>query len=343
MDKSIIYPAPLARGEAIGVTAPSSGVGAAMRARFDFCVEHAQSHGYAVKLGECLFSEGIVSASAEHRARDLHALWEAKEVRAIIPPWGGELLINMLDHIDFAKLAREPKWLAGWSDLSTLLLPLTTLTGVASMHGINLMGLPSIAPGQRLTSWRTALGHKCGDRFTQHALTHFSKQFLPFETTPTECTMELDTFTRWRVLGEERAVRVRGRLIGGCLDTLVHLAGTRFGEVPAFARAYAPEGTLVYLENCDFTTSAMARALHQLRYAGWFDEANAIVLGRSTGKESGGLTNADAIADALSSLGIPVLYDFDISHAEPQMVIINGALAEISYADGRGTLAQALV
>jgi muramoyltetrapeptide carboxypeptidase len=343
MSKDILYPQPLSRSDTIGVTAPSSGVGAAMRGRFDFCVQHAQSHGYAVKLGACLFSENIVSASADARARDLHALWADATIRAIIPPWGGELLINMLDQIDFEKLARDPKWLAGWSDLSTLLLPLTTLTGMASLHGINFMDLPSVAPGQRLTGWRAALGLARGDRCTQHALTHFSKQHLPFETSPTDCAMVLDTPTRWRVLGEERAVRVRGRLIGGCLDTIAHLAGTRFGDVPAFARAYAPEGTLVYLENCDFSTSAMVRALHQLRYAGWFDEANAIVLGRSTGKESGGLSNADAIADALGSVGIPVIYDFDIGHAQPQMLLINGAMAEISYAEGRGTLAQALV
>jgi muramoyltetrapeptide carboxypeptidase len=343
MSKDIIYPPPLTRGDTIGVTAPSSGVGEAMRARFDVCVAHAQSHGYKIKLGECLFSEDIVSASAAARTHDLHALWAAKEVRAIIPPWGGELLINMLDQIDFEALARDAKWLVGWSDLTTLLLPLTTLTGMASMHGIHFMGLPNIAPDQRLTSWRSALGVRRADRFTQHALTHYASEWLPIRTEPSANTFVLDTPTRWRVLGQERAVRVRGRLIGGCLDTIVHLAGTRFGDVPAFARAYAPEGTLVYLENCDFTTPAMCRALHQLRYAGWFDEANAIVLGRSTGKESEGLSNADSIADALGSLAIPVLYDFDIGHAEPQMVLINGAMAEISYAEGLGTLAQALV
>ncbi len=343
MQKQILYSAPLARGDAIGVTAPSSGVAPAMRARFDFCVEHAQSHGYAVKLGQCLFSEGIVSASTADRARDFHALWEAKEVRAIIPPWGGELLINMLDHIDFTMLAREPKWLAGWSDLSTLLLPLTMITGIATLHGINFMDLPNLAPGQRLTTWRSALGLTRGARFTQHALTHYASKWLPIRTEPTATTHTLDTPTRWRVLGEERDVRVRGRLIGGCLDTISTLAGTRFGDVPTFARTYAPEGMLVYVENCDFTTAAMARALHQLRLAGWFEEANAVVLGRSTGKESGGLQNAEAIADALDGLGIPVLYDFDIGHAQPQMVIINGAMAEISYADGRGTLAQALL
>lgn len=343
MDKAIIFPAPLARGAAIGVTAPSSGVGAAMRARFDFCVAHAQSHGYAVKLGECLFSEGLVSASATQRAWDFHSLWAAKEVRAIIPPWGGEMLINMLDQIDFAKLAHDPKWLAGWSDISTLLLPLTSLTGIASLHGINFMDLPNVAPDQRLTSWRSALALARGARFTQHALTHYAAAWLPIKTEPTANAHVLDTPTRWRILGGERAVRVRGRLIGGCLDTVATLAGTRFGDVPAFARGYAPEGTLVYLENCDFSTPAMARALHQLRLAGWFDEANAVVLGRSTGKESGGLTNADAIADALGSLAIPILYDFDIGHAAPQMVLVNGALAEISYAEGRGTLAQALV
>jgi len=56
------------------------------------------------------------------------------EVAAIIPPWGGELLIEVLPLLDFNKITEtECKWVMGYSDTSTLLMPLTLIvdkTGV---------------------------------------------------------------------------------------------------------------------------------------------------------------------------------------------------------------------
>ena len=72
-----------------------------------------------------------------------------------MPPWGGELAIDLLPLLDFAAIGdAEPTWLVGYSDTSTLLLPLTLLTGVATLHGPGLMDTP--VPGGRrrcCTGW----------------------------------------------------------------------------------------------------------------------------------------------------------------------------------------------
>jgi muramoyltetrapeptide carboxypeptidase LdcA involved in peptidoglycan recycling len=138
---------------------------------------------------------------------------------------------------------------------------------------------------------------------------------------------------------------MKGRLIGGCLDTLLNLVGTPFGDLNAFKRSFKEEGVILYLENCEQSPCGVARALWNMRLAGWFDDLRGIVLGRSAAADASSdtaLSYVEAIRSVLGPLGVPVLLDADIGHRPPQMLLINGALAEVNYANGRGTIRQTL-
>lgn len=52
-------------------------------------------------------------------------------------------------------------------------------------------------------------------------------------------------------LKEERELFMQGRLIGGCMDCLVNLTGTKFDRVGDFLEAYREDGFLWFLETCD--------------------------------------------------------------------------------------------
>ena len=81
----------------------------------------------------------VVSAPKEQRAAELVAFLTDPSVAAVVPPWGGETAIDLLDQIDWDALAAaEPTWLVGWSDMTTVMLPLTLRTGWATLHGWNL-------------------------------------------------------------------------------------------------------------------------------------------------------------------------------------------------------------
>lgn len=137
-------------------------------------------------------------------------------------------------------------------------------------------------------------------------------------------------------------MRVSGRLLGGCLETVSMLTGSAYGDVPGFAAEHAPEGLLLYVEVAEADAFTAARMLHGLRLSGWFDAANAVLVGRPAGPGSPHFSQVDALTHALGDLGVPVLYDLDIGHVPPQLALVNGALATVELTRATATLVQQL-
>jgi muramoyltetrapeptide carboxypeptidase len=212
------YPSPLRPGDLIAVTSPSSGVAPDMRARLDFAVRTLRDRGYEVAVGACMAGSGHVSAPAAERARELTAMLTDPAVRAVVPPWGGELAIDLLPLLDWDALAAaEPTWLVGFSDLSTLLTPLTLRTGIATIHGNNLMDTPYRAPDGLLT-WLDLAAAAPGARLRQDSPgRHRARGYDDYRAHPEVTEFTLATPGRWARLDRPEAVEVAGRLIGGCI------------------------------------------------------------------------------------------------------------------------------
>jgi len=351
------YPAPLRPGARIAVTAPSSGVEPAHQARLDVVIAHLRAQGFVVEEGRCLRSHRFdASAPAAERAAELMHFLLRDDIAAVFPPWGGELAIELLPRLDWAALAAaQPKWLIGFSDTSTLLLPLTLRLGWATAHGPGLMDLAPSQHDALTTQVMAHLATPTGGAFTQQSSTHWQRHWTDFAVDP-QCSYRLTEATAWRCLNraedDPTAWSLQGRLLGGCLDTLMHLAGTPFGDVPRAVAADAADaagprdGVLLYLENSDQDPVGLLRALMGLRMAGWFDGIRGLLLGRSAGPEAtspDALQAAMAVHQAVGDLPCPVIADADIGHLPPQMLLINGALAALQRgADGSVRLTQTL-
>ena len=243
------YPDPLRPGDRVGVTAPSSGVDDGMQERLKVAIREVEARGYEVVVGECMDGTGHLSAPAHARARELMAMLTDPDIRAVVPPWGGETAIDLLPLLDWeAVRAADPTWLVGFSDISTIITPLTLLTGVATVHGNNLMDTPYHAP-EGLLTWLDIVALQPGATFTQTPPNrHRGGGWVDYRNFPEVRELTLDTPGGWTRLDADGPVEVEGRLIGGCIETMCNLAGTTFGDVASFARAAAPEGLLVYVE-----------------------------------------------------------------------------------------------
>lgn len=338
---SITYPAPLPTGGRVEVPAPSMGVPEHLHDRLDSAVRCLAARGLDVRIRPHAVTGGLVPASVAERVADLHDAFRTGD--AVLPPWGGELAIELLDTIDWRALADARSWFVGWSDISTLLLPLTTVTGLATMHGANLMDEPWELPVE-FERWTDVAALAAGSAFTQRAAPRRrSRPWGAWEDEPLDRDRAYEAPTRWRTLDGTADVTIRGRLIGGCLETVSPLAGTPYGDVPGFARRHAPEGTIVYLEAAESPAPAVLRMLTSLRLAGWFDRANGILIGRTAGASVPGLDQDDAVRRAFGDLDVPVILDVDTGHQPPQMPLVNGALADVALNGGLASITQQLI
>lgn len=343
----IRYPASLQPGAIIGVTAPSSGISPELTTRLEICIERVRSTGFQVQLGQLLVSQEVASATAVARAHELIEMLSDERLAAIVPPWGGELLVNILPQLDFEQLAQQtPKWLVGYSDISTLLAPYTMLTGIATLHGSNFMETAYEATTGHL-HWLEAVTRTRGSKFSQESAERYQIHFADFKEEPDVKEWRATEPVQWKLLGQERsaeaACTITGRLIGGCLETLSILCGSKYGDIATFVETYAPEGILPYFEVCEETAVAACRMFHQLKMAGWFQHAKGILIGRTAAPNFRDFTQRDALLDAFADLNIPVIYDLDIGHLPPQLILINGAVATIKIGSGRNTIEQHLI
>jgi muramoyltetrapeptide carboxypeptidase len=89
----------------------------------------------------------------------------------------------------------------------------------------------------------------------------------------------------------------------------------------------------------------LVRTLWNIRLAGWLDGLTGVLIGRSTGqdaKEPEHLSYIEALQSVLGDSAVPVIYDADIGHRPPQLNLINGSVAEVFFANGKGTIMQEL-
>lgn len=331
------FPRPLAPGDRIGVTAPSSGVSEDRRARLEAGIAALHERGFEVVVGECMSGAGVVSAPKEQRAAELVAMLCDPEIAAVVPPWGGEVAIDLLDQLDWDALAAaEPTWFVGWSDCSTVLVPLTLRLGWATMHGWNLMDTRYDAP-EGLLHW-VDLASSTGE-VTQRSPGRYAEGWGDGD--PDARTMPLDREGSWSVLGGGD-VDVSGRVIGGCLEVLSPMAGTPYADIPAYVHQQGDDGVIVYLEACEHGAYDVARELHGLRLAGWFDGVRAVLIGRTPAPDMEFMSQREAVEDALGMLGVPVVLDLEIGHRMPFLTLVNGAPTRVVVAGDRHEVTQTL-
>lgn len=341
----IRFPKPLRAGDRIAITAPSSGVSGPDLARLDLVLSHLRGQGFDVVEGGCLRAQyKDASAPRDKRATELSRFLLDPTVAAIFPPWGGELASELLESIDFEALRSvEPKWLLGYSDLTTLQLPLTLISGWATAHGSNLMDLAPSQTDPLTSSVLTVLAADLTQPVTQRSSTLFQRTWVDYAksvATPLNLTEQVE----WKRLdASKEPIAFEGRIVGGCLDTIAWLAGSKYGDVPKFIRESDAVGTILYFENAEMGPPALVRALLSLRRQHWFNGLAGLLIGRSAGpvpESADSLSYTGALRSVLGDLPFPVVFDVDIGHQPPQFTIINGSVAKVECENGRGSLVQ---
>lgn len=177
--------------------------------------------------------------------------------------------------------------------------------------------------------------------FEQYSSKAFQVEEYDWHKTPLNGPI-LTGKTSWKRLdASEEPIHFKGRLIGGCLETISRLAGTCYGNLPQFCEQYEQDGVILYFEYSELQPCELLRTLTSLKMHGWFKRLTGILVGRAVpnlDNEPSKLNDLDVLQAVLSDLNIPVLYDVDLGHVPPQMSFLNGALAQISFYNQGGKM-----
>jgi len=136
---NLIYPSFIKENDCIGVPAPSAGADCAERINKSLNAKKTlEKLGYKLILSENLLkSEKGRSATARERAKEINDMFSNKDINMIFCAAGGEFLVEILPYIDFELIKENPKFIAGFSDPTGLLYPITTKCDIATVYGQN--------------------------------------------------------------------------------------------------------------------------------------------------------------------------------------------------------------
>jgi len=186
-------PAPLRRGDGIGVAAPA---GAVDEASLEAGVRVLESAGFRVRVGAAVRKKsGFLAGSDSERAADLHEMFCDPEVKAIVAARGGYGSGRLLPLLDPAVVREHPKIFVGHSDITFLLSDFVQRAGLVTFHGPLITGLQ-----QRPAA-------------TEHLLTMLTGERIGWNEAAQEVV---------------QPGTAEGPLAGGCLSVVVATLGTPY-------------------------------------------------------------------------------------------------------------------
>ncbi len=325
------YPKFLEKGNIIGITAPSQGVGDDIES-FEKSLHTLKKEGYQIKETKSVRNKGMASASGKIRAQEFDSLITEKNVKIIMCASGGDFLVEMLPFVNWQHIKENPKWIMGYSDPTYLLYIITTKLDIATIYGCNAGSFDQTNLHECLKNNLKILS---GNIVRQDSFSYYQKDWLENSD-----GYHLTEKVYWETINKE--VDITGRIIGGCLDCLKDLIGTSYDYTKEFIEKYKKDGIIWYFDIFEPSAEVVYRTLFQMREAGWFKYIKGIIVGRVAFPKhfNENFTYQEALKRMFPEL--PIIFNADIGHIPPKMTIINGSIAHITCKNGKGAIIQHL-
>lgn len=285
--ESYIQPEYLQPGDSIGIMVISSPINTVRKTKVDSMLKVVENIGVKIRLGENLFKNDFAafSVSDKERAEEFMRMVRNPNLKAILFYRGGYGAIRTLEYIDMDEVKRNPKWIVGFSDV-------TTLHNVLSNHGIQ-----SIHGGMLSSYWLTKRDRPDSTLITvKDALFGNTKGY----------TIAPHPYNKY---GE-----AEGILAGGNMTLITAALGTPYD-------LKVDENTILFIEEVGEGLNDIDRYMQQLKKSGKLDKIKALLVGSFTKIEDDedpwNIGVYELIKMYTDELDIPVIYKFPAGHSRP--------------------------
>ncbi len=313
---STLLPKAIKKGDTVGLVSPSSAT--ADRMQITFAKEALEGLGFKVKPGENLDNRyGHLAGTDLERADDLNQMFADPEVKAVICLRGGSGAARILPLIDYAMIAKNPKPILGYSDITALHCAIHSQTGLITFHGPNGSG-----------SWNSF-------NVKQFEQLFFGQEMMTFKN---EQPKGDDLVVKANRIQTLRAGKVEGKILGGNLTVLTALSGT----------AYYPDfqNTILFIEDIGEDPYRIDRMMSTLMLNGTLGKIKGFIFGQCSdcvpGGGYGSLSVDQVMDDYILPLGIPAYTGAMIGHLPKQFIVPVGAKVQMDADAGTISILEAV-
>ncbi len=297
----MVEPKFLKAGDTVAIVAPGRKIEAE---HIEFARHLLQSWGLHVVVAKNFFNEShsYLAGSDDERWEDLQLVLNDPNVNGIICARGGYGTSRIIDRLDFSKFLLNPKWVAGFSDITSLHLQLLKL-GVKSIHATMPILFSKADAKQSIDSLKATLFK--GQSSIEAPYSSFN-----------------------------RRGNAAGILTGGNLSLITDSLGTP--TEPDL------NNKILIIEEVDEYRYKMDRMLTQLRRAGKLSVLSGLVVGHLTSMHETDPNFAKHLEDivlySVRDYNYPVAFGFPVGHENPNLAWINGASITLEVTESGSVL-----
>ncbi|MFK7031586.1 S66 family peptidase [Flavobacterium oreochromis] len=293
-----------------------------------------------IETKNALKSAKWIYENPEERANDLMDAFKDHSIKAIISNIGGEDSIRILRYIDIEVIKKNPKIFIGFSD-STIIHFLCLKAGLSTFYGTStLVGFAEnggMHPYQIEDLKRTLFNENSIGEILPNNEGWTSERLEWFDQSLLHTKRKLEINSGWNFLQGNNITR--GKLIGGCVESLEMLKGTAYWpELKMF------ENAILFLETSEVTSRPEYIRCWLRNYAeqGILKILKGIIVGRpydnKFADEYDNEIKKVLLEEKLTDLA--VITQMDFGHTCPTFTLPFGAEAEIDCINKKFTILE---
>jgi muramoyltetrapeptide carboxypeptidase LdcA involved in peptidoglycan recycling len=286
-----------------------------------------------VEMPNALKSADFLSKNPQARADDLMQAFSDSSIKAVISTIGGDDSIRVLPFIDLSVIKNNPKIFMGYSDTSITHYACLK-AGLSSFYGPAFMsGFAENAGMHRylVESVRRTLFSSNPIGLVSPSRGGWTVQHLDWDKEANQkIARTLQPNPGWKWL--QGKGKVRGHLMGGCIEVVDWLRGTDFWPSKDHWK-----GAILFFETSEEAPPpvALKRMLRNMAATGDLTLAAGLIFGRPGGSNNSASFEAydqailEAVRDEAGMTNVPIITQMDFGHTDPIMTLPFGILAEI--------------
>jgi muramoyltetrapeptide carboxypeptidase len=285
----MIKPERLQTGDTIGILSPSYALN---QADIPPALDKLREKGFNVLIAKNAFKTTYqYAASPQERADDFNGLIADTNVKMLLFG-GGEVCNEIMPLVDYSMIRRNPKIICSYSDSTTILNAVQSLSGVVTYYGQSLRTFCNLSP--------------YNDLCFQNALMDDTRQFQPN--------------SQWSVI---RGGRCEGRLLGGYLANFAIMQSGRY-----FNHDTSKKVILFIEDHISFSSpSVVSKYFSHIEQSGLFACVSGMLFGHYSAEPQPVI---DEILQRLAQrYNIPVARCEDFGHGENNAILPIGIEAAL--------------